>query len=1034
MTSSNTSPDRLRHRRCAGLRAALALLFFAHAAHALDPNQAMARYTRDNWGVEQGYPGGPAYALAQADGYLWIGTAKGLVRFDGFNFQLMQNLSGEGFPEGPVLGLIGDAAETLWVRPRIPALLYYRGGALSTVSSGLVQPETGIAAMCRGQDGGILIASLGNGILRYSHGKFMPLAPMSLLANALVISLAEGPDGAIWLGTRDEGLFVLRQGRISPVASELRATKVNALLPEGNGELWIGTDDGVLHWDGRKIARPVLARPLHRVQVLAMLRDRESNIWVGTSHGLMRLTAQGLETSFATSGEAVLALFEDREGNLWTGGERGIQRLRDTAFTTYGPADGLPSESNGPVYVDAQNRTWFAPLSGGLYWLERGQVGSVSEAGLKQDVVYSIWGRNGELWLGRRSGGLTHLIPRDGGFQAATFTQAQGLAQNSVYSVYQARDGTVWAGTLSGGVSRFRNGKFRTYTIDNGLASNTVASILEASDGTMWFATSNGVSALWDGRWLAYSIRDGLPSENVNCLLEDSSGTLWIGTSEGLAFLASGHIQIAAGPPGLLQDQILGLAEDRGGSLWIATSNRVLRVDRNKLLAGALGEGDVREYGIADGLHGVEGVKRHRSVVSDPLGRVWFSMNRGLSLMDPARVAAASAPAIVHIQSVMADGSQVPLLGTVRVPSSRQRITFGYTGLSLSVPGRVRFKYTLDGFDHGWSEPVATREANYTNLAPGPYRFRVIASNPDGVWNSAEASLGFEIEPSFWQTWWFRLSVVLALALGTAALYRLRLHDLTRQLNVRFEERLAERTRIAQELHDTLLQGFLSASMQLHVAVDRLPEDLPAKSSFGRILDLMGRVIEEGRNAVRGLRSAQGSALDLGQAFSRIQQELAIQEDVGFRVIVDGQPRELHPVLRDEVYRIGREALVNAFQHSRAKNIEIELEYASRQLRVLVRDNGCGIDPQMLLTGRDGHWGLSGMRERADRIGAKLQVFSRPAAGTEVELSVPSQVAFQPEASGSAPGWFSRLSLRKSQARPEASKNAKIMTGSDKST
>jgi signal transduction histidine kinase len=238
-----------------------------------------------------------------------------------------------------------------------------------------------------------------------------------------------------------------------------------------------------------------------------------------------------------------------------------------------------------------------------------------------------------------------------------------------------------------------------------------------------------------------------------------------------------------------------------------------------------------------------------------------------------------------------------------------------------------------------------------------------------------------------------------------------------------FEERLAERTRIAQELHDTLLQGFLSASMQLHVAVDRLPPDSPARSSLGRILQLMSQVIQEGRNAVQGLRSHQSASLNLEQAFAHVQDELPMQDDVGFRVIVDGQPRPLHPVLRDEVYRIGREALTNAFQHSRAKNVEIELEYAPSQLRVLVRDNGCGIDPQLLQSGREGHWGLPGMRERAERIGAKLHVWSSSAAGTEVELSVPSHVAFQ--SAGHSPRWFSRLHFGKPHAGAPASKNEK---------
>lgn len=267
--------------------------------------------------------------------------------------------------------------------------------------------------------------------------------------------------------------------------------------------------------------------------------------------------------------------------------------------------------------------------------------------------------------------------------------------------------------------------------------------------------------------------------------------------------------------------------------------------------------------------------------------------------------------------------------------------------------------------------------------------------------------------PLFWQSGWFQLSSVLALILLILAFYRFRLHQLTRQLNLRFEERLAERTRIAQELHDTLLQGFLSASMQLHVAVDHLPADSPAKPRLNHVLQLMGQVIEEGRNAVQGLRSSGSSgSFDLEQSFSRIKQELVVQEEIDFRVVVEGRPRSLHPVIRDEVYAIGREALVNAFRHARARSIEIAVEYLSNSLRILVHDDGCGIDPEVLKSGREGHWGLSGMRERADRIGARLKVRSRAATGTEVELSVPGHVAF-PVQSSSPLRWFTRFYKRK---------------------
>ena len=280
-------------------------------------------------------------------------------------------------------------------------------------------------------------------------------------------------------------------------------------------------------------------------------------------------------------------------------------------------------------------------------------------------------------------------------------------------------------------------------------------------------------------------------------------------------------------------------------------------------------------------------------------------------------------------------------------------------------------------------------------------------------------------EPAFWQTWWFPFVCVIAGAFTIFGFHHLRLHQATRKLNVRFEERLAERTRVAQELHDTLLQGVLSASMQLHVAVDQMPADSPAQPALNRVLQLMGQVVEEGRNTVRGLRSPSESADDLEHSFSRIPQELGIQQEIDFRVIVEGPALPLQPAIRNDVYSIGREALVNAFRHSRASNIEAELEYAANQLRVLVRDNGCGIDPDVLDSGRDGHWGLSGMRERAERIGGKLKVSSRAARGTEVELRVPGRLAFEAPGSNRSSNWFTKLYVRgKAASKPEHERQA----------
>ncbi|HWO38572.1 MAG TPA: two-component regulator propeller domain-containing protein, partial [Candidatus Acidoferrum sp.] len=654
-----------------------------------------------------------------------------------------------------------------------------------------------------------------------------------------------------------------------------------------------------------------------------------------------------------------------------------------------------------------------APFEGGLHWLKGEQSGSVTSDHLNQDVVYSIAGKREELWIGRQQGGLTHLRYAGGSLTTRTYTEADGLPQNSVYAVFRSQDGTVWAGTLSAGASQLRNGHFATYTASTGMTSDTVTSIAETSDGTMWFATPNGLNVLSGGHWRALRVRDGLPSQNVNCLLTDSANVLWIGTSSGLAYVVAGQVQVPSAVPPALHEQILGIAEDKLGWLWISTSNHVLRIKRDKMLSNSIGDTDVREYGLEDGLHGTEGVKRQQSVFADSLGKIWFSMNRGISVVDPSRAIISSAPAMVHIEELSSDGNPVSLTKSIQLPGGHRRITFAYSALSLSVPERVRYKYKLEGIDEGWNGPVAERQITYNNLGSGAYRFRVLASNSDGLWNSAESDVSFDIEPSYWQTWWFRLCGLLACVLAVLLFVRLRVRALAAQMNIRFEERLAERTRIAQELHDTLLQGFMSASMQLHVADDRLPEDSPAKPLLGRVLHLMGRVIDEGRHTVRGLRSAEIVRQSLEEEFSRIQKDMAISTQSEFRVIVEGAPRQMRPVIRDEIYFIGREALANAFRHSGATEVVVEIEYSASHLRILVRDNGCGMDPQVIHGGREGHWGLSGMRERAERIGGKLRVLSLASAGTEIHLSVPSRLAYEPKFSNRPSPWFARFYSRK---------------------
>lgn len=962
-------------------------------AQALDPNRRSSEYVREQWTTETRFPGGAVNAITQtADGYLWIGTDRGLRRFDGFNFRPV-SLTPIATPSNiSILQLLTDNGGTLWIRPEGAFLASQKDGKFGSGSRDLYA----ITAASKDNHGGVLVSDIEQGTFRFIADEVQKLGPPT----PPVISLAETADGKIWIGTLGDGLFLLLGGRATQVSAGLPDRKINCLLPIGE-ELWVGTDTGLYQGNDKGFRRVELPSFLGNVQVLSVLRDRDSNMWVGTTRGLLRINAKGIslsEENELRGDGGINALFEDREGNLWIGGARGIGRIRDSTFVSYSSVDDSRLEHSGPIYVDQEGRTWFAPAQGGLYVLQNGHVQPVT-AIPASDVVYSIAGGADAVWVGRQRGGLTRLQFRNGTIRSQSYSEANGLAQNSVYAVYESRDGSVWTGTLNGGVSRFKDGRFTTYTTINGLASNTISAILETRDGAMWFATPGGLNSFANGQWRTYTTIEGLPSPEVNCLFEDSSGTLWSGTSAGLSFFVSNRFETPRESPDVLREPIVGMAEDKSGRFWIATSDHVLRIPRDKLLSGDVKAVDVHEYDQADGLASTGGVKRSRSVIADSAGRIWFSLNSGLSVVTPSQINDNSAPALSHVEEVFADGNPVDLRQTFRISTKQQKTTFRFVALSLANSERIRYRYRLDGFDHDWSDPVASREATYTNLGVGSYRFRVIASNSDGQWNGSEASIEFEVEPTVWQTWWFRTSSVLLILLLVWCGYLYRLRQLAKEFNIRLEERVGERTRVARELHDTLLQSLQGLLLRFQTASNLLPtHPQDAKQKLDNAIDLAADAITEGRGAVQGLRDSTKLTSDLPAALSTLGRELAAQETRNpavFEVGVKGKPRDLHPILRDEVYRIAGEALRNAFRHAQASRIEVEIHYDARKLRLRIRDDGKGIPAQV--GGDDGpagHFGLRGIRERAKLIGGHLEILSHVKSGTQVELNIPASVVY----------------------------------------
>jgi PAS domain S-box-containing protein len=828
----------------------IALAGLVTDARALDPNRLLSQYVRGRWTSETGFTAGAVNGIAQtADGYLWIGTDSGLMRFDGFNFRPISFTSIAAASNVPILQLLTNAGGQLWIRPQGAYLVRQKDREFERVRYGL----PAITALSKDNHGGVLVSDIEQGAFRFTADNVQKLGPSS----PPVISMAETADGKVWLGTLGDGLFLLAGGRATNVNAGLPDRKINSLLPIGE-ELWVGTDTGLYHGNGNGFRRLELPSYLDNVQVLSILRDHDSNMWLGTTRGLVRINDKGI--SFSEENElrgdgGINVLFEDREGNLWIGGARGLGRIRNSAFITYSSVGDHRFEQNGPIHVDREGRTWFAPAQGGLYVLQNARVQPVTSIP-PNEVVYSISGGVDDVWAGRQRGGLTRLQVRNGTIGSQSYTEANGLAQNSAYAVYKSRDGSVWAGTLNSGVSKFKDGRFTTYTKTNGLASNTVFSITETTDGAMWFATSTGLSSFSNGQWKTYTAAEGLPSSEVNCLFEDSYGTLWSGTSAGLASFASGHFHALEESPAVLREQVLGMADDKGGRLWIATAHHVFRVPRDKLLSGVVKTVDVHVYDQADGLESTEGVERSRSVVLDAEGGIWFSLSRGLSFVNASQINDNSVPALPHIETITADGDTANPAGIVQIRPSPRRITFEYTGLSFAAPGRIRYRYFLEGFDSSWSQPVAAREAVYTNLGPGSYRFRLVASNSEGLWNGPETAIVLKVSPAYYQTNWFRLLCLTALIALLWALHRWRVHQLKHQ-----EKRLRDVVEtIPAMTFTTLADGSctfvnkrwteytgLSVEKTLGAGWHRAihPEDLVRHSEKWRIAVATGQLLED---------------------------------------------------------------------------------------------------------------------------------------------------------------------------------------------
>jgi signal transduction histidine kinase/ligand-binding sensor domain-containing protein/CheY-like chemotaxis protein len=777
-------------------------------ARALDPAKALTQFTHSAWLMEDGLPQNSIRAIAQTtDGYLWLATQAGVVRFDGVRFTVFNTANTPALANSNVIALLAARDGSLWIGTYGGGLTRLKDGTFTTYTTRDGLAHDVVFALCEDGKGNLWIGTHGGGLSRWRDGRFTTLSTKDGLSHNFVRAIHEDRQGDLWIGTDGGGLNRLRGGQVTVFAKPegLPSDIILSIREDRHGSLWVGTFDGGLsrRRDGR-FTTYARKEGLPSNAVYAISEDRDGSLWVGThGGGLSRWDGRrftSLTTEYGLGDGGVRAIYEDREGSLWIGtAGSGLHRIKDGKFTTFTTEEGLSSNLVYPVYEDPAGDVWVGTEDRGLNRLSGGRVTTyTTRQGLASDHVWSIeGGRDGSLWLGT-GGGLSRL--KDGRF--TNFTTRQGLSNNMVWAVHEGRDGSLWIGTFGGGLNRLKDGVFNVYTSGDGLPDTSVRAIQEDAAGTLWVGTnSGGVARMSQGRFTTITTTDGLSSNVVRSLYADPQGSVWIGTlGGGLNRLKDGRITVYMTRHGLFDDVIWLILEDGQDNLWMSSSRGIFRVskqDLNDFADGRIAAIASVAYGKADGVKSSQGVGGSQSVgwkARD--GRLWFSTFHGVSVVDPQRLNTNAVPPPVIIEQVLADGEA--LAADARVAAGSERFEFHYTGLSLLAPEKVRFKYKLEGLDRDWVDAETRRVAYYTHLPPGAYRFRVLASNNDGVWNDAGAVRAFYLAPYFRQTYLFyALCAGLALMLG-GSVYLVRVRQLISR-HAELEMTVDERTRQLQE-------------------------------------------------------------------------------------------------------------------------------------------------------------------------------------------------------------------------------------------
>lgn len=970
------------------LAAVLILLCFS-LARAVEADRTIAQLYHEIWQAKDGLPHQTVQAICQTrDGYIWLGTHGGLVRFDGVKFTNFNQTNTEAIRDNRITSLVEASDGALWIGTDGGGLVKFKDNNWTTFTTSEGLPHNRVRAIFESCDGSIWIGTFGGGLGQFKDNVFKVYRVEDGLADRHVLAISEDRENRLWIGTRG-GLNSLENGKLTVYGERenLPRTAILKIINDNDGKLWVGGADGLSSLENGKFVRTTGNRDFPIRDVQTIYADSAGTLWLGTlNNGIARLANGKIEAFAARDGlsdDNVLAITEDGEKNLWVGTTGGLNKFSGGKFVTYTTRDGLAQNYLSTVYQTRSGSVWIGAANGKLTEFYNGKFKIYSAAeGLNADFIGAMHeSADGSLWIGANNG-LFRI--KDGKF--ANYTNLLRGGSLLVSAIYSIGDDVLIATGMT--VNRLRDGKLLPL---EGQPENLkyVSSIYADDAGIVWLGTRIGLVKIENGKATVFSAENNLPDVVIQSIYDDKKGSFWLATrGGGLVRLRNGKFTIFTTKDGLFDNLLFQVLEDDHENLWLSSNRGIFRVAKNELnefADGKIARVNSVSYDETDGMKSTECVGSAQPAgwkTTD--GKLWFPTTKGVTVVDPNNLKENPFPPVTILENVTVDGNLLPTGENIRLSPGADKIEFQFTGLSFAVPQKIRFKYKLEGYDADWIDAGTNRSATYTNIPPGDYSFKVLAANSDGVWSATETKFDFSRAPYFYQTAPFYLSVIMLFLFSAWLLHRLRVERMKKE----FSAVLSERARIAREIHDTLAQGFAGISIQLEAGKEMLYEAPKfAEEHLDQANILARECLDEAREFVWDLRHASEKNGDFAARFERLARRLTHGMSLDFKV--SGTPKPLSDKTELNLLRAGQEALVNVVRHAQASRVDVEILFEARNTRLRVKDNGNGFDAEGF--DADNHFGLLGIRERIKEMSGRIELQSQIGRGTEIAITIPNR-------------------------------------------